>query len=120
MSPPFRSAEFLTLALTVSIVSLGWTHFASTTTLYDRIYRPPSDRRHLSYFIEPSPEIGNPLPFPSLFDPPELFATFIVLAAEQLSQDMRFLRTMILYLQNRQSESESFTSVCERGCRSCV
>jgi dolichyl-phosphate beta-glucosyltransferase len=109
MSRPFRSAELLTLVLIVSVVYLSWTHFASTTTLYDLIHPPPSDRRHLSFFIEPSPELGNPLPFPSVFDPPELFATFVLLATERLLQNMPLLKTMILYLQNRQSENESFT-----------
>ncbi|KAH0795111.1 glycosyl transferase [Histomonas meleagridis] len=82
--------------------------FVSDTTLYDLELLPPNDKRKLTYNIEPTPAEG-PTPFPTVFEDPEVYVSFVVPAYNEEKRLPSMLDETIEYLKNRASESNNFT-----------
>jgi dolichyl-phosphate beta-glucosyltransferase len=99
----------LIVLLVVSFIYVICDRFISDQTLYDLILLPTSDPHRLSYFIEPSPNIMDPLPFPSVFESPELYASVVVPAYNDDHRIAEVLDALLDYLTVRETNDPSFT-----------
>jgi dolichyl-phosphate beta-glucosyltransferase len=99
----------LIVLLIVSFIYVICDRFISDQTLYDLILLPTSDPHRLSYFIEPSPNVIDPLPFPSVFESPELYASFVVPVYNDEHHISQVLDALLNYLTVRQTNDPSFT-----------
>jgi dolichyl-phosphate beta-glucosyltransferase len=97
----------IVLALIVLVYAIA-SHFVSDQTLFDFTLLPAGDPRKLTYLVQPAPS-DEPIPFPSVFDEPEVYVSFVVPAYNEESRLPRMLNETLPYLQARQSQDPSFT-----------
>lgn len=80
----------------------------SDETLYDRTLLQSSDPKRLSYFIEPSPD-DEQIPFPTIFDDPQVYTTFVVPAYNEEKRIPSMLRETLAFLDAKRDENPSFS-----------
>ncbi|OHT11778.1 glycosyl transferase [Tritrichomonas foetus] len=83
--------------------------FVSDETLYDLTILPSGDPRKLNYYIEPSLNSNEPIPFPSVFNMPEVYVTFVVPAYNEEQRLPLMLDDTLRYLQSREMSNPQFT-----------
>jgi dolichyl-phosphate beta-glucosyltransferase len=110
---PERLADLINLGiivlLVISFIYVVGDRFISDHTLYDLVHLPLSDSRKLTYFIEPSPLGNDPLPFPSIFDPPDVHVSLVLPASNDESRLPTILNDAIGYFTNRQNNDPAFS-----------
>ncbi|EAY07004.1 glycosyl transferase, group 2 family protein [Trichomonas vaginalis G3] len=80
----------------------------SDETLYDRTLLASTDPRKLEYFIEPSHD-EQPQLFPTIFDEPEVYATFVVPAYNEERRIPSMLNETLQFLDTRRDENPNFS-----------
>lgn len=99
----------LIILLTISFIYVLFDRFFSGITLYERTILPTTDSRHLRYYIEPISNPTDPTPFPTVFDPPEVFISLVVPAYNEEKRIPLMLNETIQYLISRQSSDHNFS-----------
>ena len=109
--PPIANfiSNCLLVMLLITFIYALCARFVNDETLYDLTILPVGDSRKISYYIEPSPVSGEGIPFPSVFDIPEVYTTFVVPAYNEEKRIIPMLQETIEYLRRRQQENQSFT-----------
>jgi dolichyl-phosphate beta-glucosyltransferase len=97
------------ILLIISFVYVVFDRFISDATLFDLINLPASDPRKLTYYVEPSQSVNDPLPFSSLFGPPEVYVTLVIPILNEESWLPTVLADAIWYLTLRQTNEASFS-----------
>lgn len=123
--PPI--AEFLSnillLLLIGTFVYALCIRFVTDETLYDRTILPFGDPNKLSYHIEPSPSPEEFIPFPSVFDLPDVYVSLVVPAYNEEHRLPLMLDDTLRYLQQRRIQDNNFTYeiiVVDDGSRDCT
>ena len=99
----------LILLLIISFFYVFIERFCPNETLFDWLSRPSPITGHpLRYYVEPAAP-GEMTPFPSVFDPPQLYVSFIVPAYNEEQRLPSMLDTTLTYLTQRRAEDPSFT-----------
>ena len=80
----------------------------SDQTLFDRTLLPSTDPARIQYFIEPQ-TTETPMPFPTIFDEPEVYTTFVVPAYNEEKRIPQMLNETLAYLDSRRDSDPSFT-----------
>ena len=78
--PPIANfiSNCLLILLLITFIYALCARFVTDETLYDLTILPVGDSRRLNYYIEPSPVNGESIPFPTVFEIPEVYVTFVV------------------------------------------
>jgi dolichyl-phosphate beta-glucosyltransferase len=77
-------------------------------TIYDMEYLPTTDPRKLTYYLQPEPPEGPTL-FPSVFDDPEVYVSFVIPAYNEEKRLPPMLNATIEYLKARRQRDPTFT-----------
>ena len=99
----------LIVLLIISFVYVFIDRFCPNETLYDWLTRPSPVTGHpIRYYVEPA-NPGEAIPYPSVFDPPELYVSFIVPAYNEERRLPAMLDETFDYLRRRRGNDPSFT-----------
>jgi dolichyl-phosphate beta-glucosyltransferase len=109
--PPIANfiSNCLLLLLFITFIYALCLRFANDATLFDRTILPPSDPLRLTYYVEPSASLDDQLLFPSIFDPPELYVTFVIPAHNEETGLPELLDNTLAYLESRYARDQKFT-----------
>ena len=80
----------------------------SDQTLFDRTLLPSTNPNRIQYFIEPQRE-ETPTLFPTVFDPPEVYTSFVVPAYNEEKRIPSMLNETLAYLESRRDSDPSFS-----------
>lgn len=109
--PPI--AEFLSnillMLLLVTFIYALCIRFVTDETIYDRTILPSGSPNKLSYYIEPSPSADELIPFPSIFDLPEVYVSLVVPAYNEEHRLPAMLDDTLRYLHAREDKNRKFT-----------
>lgn len=99
----------LIILLIISFLYVLVDRFCPDQTLYDWMQHPsPATGQPITYHIEPcSP--GDAIPFPSVFDPAEVYVSFIIPAYNEEQRIPAMLEETFAYLNERKVNDPSFT-----------
>ena len=103
----FLGTCILILCIFVLIYAIC-TSIVSDQTLYDRTLLPTTNPERIQYFVEPKIS-DTPIPFPTVFDSPEVYVTFVVPAYNEEKRIPKMLNETIEYLESRRDSDPSFT-----------
>jgi dolichyl-phosphate beta-glucosyltransferase len=110
---PERIADFINIGiiilLIITFIYVLCDRFISDVTLFDLMNLRPSDPRRLMYFVEPSPSVSDPLPFPSVFDPSDVYLSLIIPISNEESRVSNALSDVVRYFTVRQHNDSSFS-----------
>ena len=109
--PPIANfiSNCLLILLLITFIYALCARFVTDETLYDLTILPVGDSRRLNYYIEPSPVNGESIPFPTVFEIPEVYVTFVVPAYNESKRITPMLQETISYLQKRKQNDSNFT-----------
>lgn len=82
---------------------------ADDTTLFDRMQLPDDNPNKINYYVQPPPNGNEKVPFPTVFEKPEVYVTFVVPAYNEEKRIPKMLDETIAYLKSRQEQEPSFT-----------
>lgn len=109
--PPIANliSNILFVLLIITFIYALCTMFVSDKTLYDLTILPSTDPEKITYYIEPSASPSDPVPFPTVFTPPEVYTTFVVPAYNEAKRITPMLDDTVAYLERRAAENPEFT-----------
>ncbi|OHS94551.1 glycosyl transferase [Tritrichomonas foetus] len=99
----------LIVLLVVSFFYVLIDRFISDQTLYDFTILPTGDPRKLSYYVEPMKDPSDPVPYPTVFNQPELYMSLVVPAYNEEKRIPSMLEETVDYLNTRQINDPNFT-----------
>ena len=99
----------LIVLLVISFLYVLSDRYVTNETLYDLTLLPPSDPKRLAYYVEPMPDPTDPTPYPTVFDPPEVYLSLVVPAYNEEARLPSMLEETVQYLTSRQMNEPSFT-----------